>query len=390
VNVYSRKERAMYLIRLFLFTFVLILFSCASKTIKNSESVNNEQDCSLEDIQQNRTVAKIGNMCSELFEQRNGIGKFDPREKIVDEFAPGAVTDGFWKIVGQLALNSNSKIVIDSHGFTLTQVSAGGTRISASYIYDAPSNNFLVESIKYSKSGITKDIALNNGREYSEADLNNQIRSKVTDLDSDAQFNKAIPYKVYEKVRDELTNLNLFTTHELLKISKMDRNSRLTKYSAILNARKLKVFLTKTLLEDFLYKPLRGFVISVLSIYLISSQLDVGKHLGLTKEDVPTWVAPSIVNMTTHQSAAAQKEAIVLMKLINSNKSKEPKEEGFAKVKSNPVKINETDFYTIKKNNKDGRTYFILTHENENGNLDVFFQEINPAQFKNLAQSAIK
>lgn len=374
-------------LRLFLLT--LIMFSCASKKVQSPDSVHLHEECVVEEGQQQRAISALSKRCSDLFQQQKGIDLFDPAEKIVDEFAPGAITESFWKLVGQLALNSNSKILLETDRFSLTQVSTQGTKVNVTYIYDPPSNQFVVETIKYTKNGTATDLTLNTSGEYTEAELNALIRSKVPDLDPAANFKKAVSYKVYEKVKHELNNLNLFTTHELLKISKMDRQGRLTKYSAILHARKLKNYLTEALLQDFLYKPVRAFVISIASIYLITSQVNVAQQLGLAKEEVPAWVAPSVVNMTARQDTAAQKEAVLLMKLINANKSKQPREEDFKKIKAKPIKINETDFYTVKKG-KNGKTYFILTHENENGSLDVFFQEIDPLKFQNLARTAIK
>lgn len=370
-------------------TFVS-LFGCATKPVAVSDSTKIEiGECISEDSTGVRTISS-SSMCVDLFKSKERKIKLEATEIIVDELAPGSITEGFWKLVEQLSLNSNSKISLDSNGFVLSQVTVEGTRISVNYSYDPISNYFVISHFQYVKNGVKKEIPLADKQDISEGELNQYILSQIGSGDRKIKFDKSVPYKVYEKVRDQLPNLNLFSTYELFKISKMDHQARIAKYNAILNTRKFKLFITKTLLEDFVYKPLKGFVISVLSIYLISSQLDIGKHLGITKEEVPTWVAPSIVSLASQQNPAVQKEAILLMKLINSNSSKEPREKDLANVKADTVKINETDFYMIKKNAKDGRTYFILTHENENGNLDVFFQEINPQQFKNMANSSIK
>lgn len=380
----------MFFRTVFLVSLTLFLFSCATQSVTAPVAMIEENGCVAEMLDQKRTIS--AQSCSDLFkvEKIKTQTKLDKTIDIVKDLSPAMITEAYWDVVRQLSANANSKIKLDSDKFYLTEITNDGTRIQATYNYDSVTNQFFIVKLQYGKNGQSTDIPLANLHFFKDSELNNHIRDKINSTDTKINIKQHISYEVFEKVKDDLNNLNLFSTHELLEISKLDHKKRIAKYNFMLNVRRIKNFLTNTLLDDFVYKPARGFVISVLSIYLISSHFDVGKHLGLTKEDVPVWVAPSIVNMTAHQNKSVQKEAVVLMKLINSKSGEEAPKKALEQVKADTIKINETDFYMVKTNKSDGKTYFVLTHENEGGNLDVFFQEIDPDRFPAITASAVK
>lgn len=370
--------------------FFLILSGCASLSPAPVVTTSSQEQACFS-AQQSREISSL--KCSDLLS--SSTEKITGKTiEMVKDLTPGIIAEEFWSVVKQLSLNSNSKIELSSDKINLTQtLNSNQTSIHATYSYDPIRNEFVIESVSTKDHGVTTEIPIRLKEIKTDADLNDQINSQFSQTQAPVQFKRKISYVVYEKIKNELHNFDFFTTHELYKISLLDHKNRVAKYNFMLNTRKIKKYIANTILEDMVYSPLRTFVISVVSLYAISSQVDVKKMIGLnTDAVVPEWVAPSVVNMTEGQSVDFQKETVRLMKIINTTESeKTAPEKDLSKTKADTVKINETDFYMIKtvKNKDVEKTYFILTHEKENGSMDVFYQQIDPTRFPHLVESSL-
>lgn len=371
--------------------FLLILINgCASTNTIRSDAMDLQNTNCFEASKNSREISSL--KCVDLFSsEKNKMT--EKTIEIVKDLTPGVIAEEFWSLVKNLSLNSNSKIDISSDKIELTEVLDNkNDKIYTTYVYNSVRNEFVAESVTILEHGTTKVIDVIQSEVKTDSDFDFLIQSSISQQSKKIKLKKSISYALYEKIKNELHNFDFFTSHELYKISLLEPKSRVAKYNFILNSRKIKKYIANTILEDFIYSPLRTFVVSVVSIYAISNHFDVKQMIGKSDEKVPEWVAPSIVNMSQGKNADFNNETVRLMKIINTTENeKAAPDNELSKKAADTIKINETDFYMIKsiKEKDNQKTYFILTHEKENGSMDVFYQQIDPNRFPQLIESSV-
>lgn len=391
--------------RLFFISFLaLIILGCATtqtitqptenlpvNTLCNNEANRNPATYSCSDLFQSKIHVKIVNDHSE--ENTNKIKA--TTVTLIEEVLPQSTNEAFWKLVEQLAQNSDSTIAssISTGQVTLTQAINSNLKLHNIYIYNTPTNEFILNRIEYTiKNQSTKlltDEPLNN-----KLDLKPDLLLNIPEFnDKSANYNvnisASIPYKIYEKVKKESKKLELFTTHELYNLSKLEPKKRIAKYNSLLMGRKIRNFITEDFFNELIKKPIRTVVISVLSIVVLS-HTDFLNNVVSVKSETPEWVAPSIVKMAGRYPARTQSEIVLLMKTIEAM-NKEKRVDFFKNEidrKKSAVKIDEVDQFTIHHDSVNKKTYFMLTHEAENGTIQVYSVEIDANRFPQLIKQA--
>lgn len=318
--------------------------------------------------------------------------KIEPQKIVkesVEKIAPGVVSERFWNIVRGLSLNSDAKISLYSSGFTLNYMLDEGTQLNFNYAYNTVKNEFILTNISITEEGKSSKSLLDNFSELNEDQLTKSLKAEYKIDDSKFVVNKNISFDDFEKVKDAIPELNLFTAHELYKISQLDHYKRVLKYKTIVNSRKLKSYFVGSVLKEYLYQPVSTFVVSAAMLYVAVHFSSFGEYVGIKNHVVPEWVAPSVVSMSVLHPRPVQEEMVLLMKTINNQGTSDAPKKELNEKPSKIIKINETDFYTVKHSDKLKKTYFIITHENDKGQLEVFYHEIDAERFPNLVKYAI-
>jgi len=326
--------------------------------------------------------------CDRLFDQnkrgsRDAISSFS----LVADFLPASLTDSFWDTVAQISENNNSKINLNSSEMILTKNFENKLKIQSTYVYDMKTNSFIINKIEYSTDHQGKILLSSNPINPETGRLAENLFLHLFNEDLDIKSNKLniaeqIPYSVYKKINNEISDLNQFTTFELSQLSKMDSKLRSIKYLAVAKSRRIKNYIVKNMIEDFLYKPVKTILISVFSFTLITSQTNFLDHIVSVKKDfTPPWVAPSIVKMAAQYPTSVQAELVSLMKNINAVNVN-------LKTASSPnektIRIDESDQFSFHYDSKNHKTYFFVTHELDSGSLDAYAIEIQPQRYPAL------
>lgn len=358
---------------IFLF-FLLITVGCSSGSLK-------------------RCPSSMGASCEELFKNQvkseNSKDDLIAQFKLVSEFLPASLTDAFWDTVIQLSENNNSRVSVSSSEIILTKNLENKLKIHSTYGYDTASNSFLINKIEYSTVRQGKQLLsnqpLNNETHKLSDDLFVDLFNEHLDIKSKSvQISERIPYDVYKKISNEILDLNEFTAFELNQIAKMDSKSRSLKYIALAKSRRIKNYIFKNMMEDFLYKPTKTILISIFSFALITSQTEFLDHvLHIKKDTTPAWVAPSIVKMAVRYPSEVQTELVSLMKQINAVTSRS-KVTLTPELNQKSIVIDESDKFSFQQNPKNNKTYFFVTHELENGQLEVYALEIQASRYPHL------
>ncbi|MES2801316.1 MAG: hypothetical protein V4654_02390 [Bdellovibrionota bacterium] len=382
----------------FIFILFLIIISTSCATKKLSSEVT-QIDCHAE-----RSIA--ADSCADLFNARARVQIIENQDsqrdrhalltttvRLFDQVAPKSIGEAFWKVVEQLAQNDDTQININTNQLVLTQKVTENLKIHSIYAYDSESNVFVLKKIDYTEknraSRTLTDEPLYNQK------IRDDLYIKINEIvdgyvDRNIAIASSIPNDVFKKLYGEQKHLQLFTTHELLKLSRLPLKERIAKYNFLLTGRRIRKFIVEDFMQSVIKTPLKTAIISVMSVAILSN-LDALPNFKLIsiKEETPAWVAPSVVKMAGRYSKAEQSEIIYLMKMINQNdrKSLELLEKDM-QIKKSFVNIDMVDQFTIQHDTLNSNTYFILHHENEAGKLEIFALQINPDRFPNLARRA--
>lgn len=385
-----------------IFIFSLTLVACSTNS-KNDQS-NKNSNCVAE-TPLSRTTASAGK-CEDLFKSkiqvhiveddqpindRNNI--HEATIKFMDEVMPKSIDETFWKVIEQMSRVEDTKLRLDSDKLFLTRKINDHLNLHTTYVYNSASNNFVLKKIEYTEQN-KNTMLLSSEPLYKDS---NQVKPDLaltlSELASGTKDQTIgipgyISHAVYKKIEAESANLALFTTHELLKISQLTGKTRLAKYQFLLAGRKVRNFLVRDFMQELISKPIKTIVISVASITVLS-HTDFLKKIVSIKNETPDWVAPSVVKMAGRYPESTQVEIVHLMKEINNNEKESIKI--FAKdfeTKKKLINIDDVDQFTIQTDPKHKKTYFVLSHEHQNGTVDMYSVEIDPARYPQLAQQA--
>lgn len=387
------------------FIYILVcLFTLTACTTQNVKpDVAADASCTTENTE-TRSVAAL--TCEDLFKSKvkinvienheEGDAKKDVKEmtfELMNEVMPKSTDESFWKIVEQMSRNEDTKIKLESNRMILTKKIDDNLKIHSTYVYDPASDNFVLKRIDYTeRNRSTKELSsepLRKGSNNLKPDLILKISELVTGPhDRTVGIPAYISHAVYQKVEGELKNLNLFTTHELLKLSQLPLKTRLAKYQFLLAGRKIRNFMVNDFMEELIKRPVKMVVISVLSVAVLS-HTDFLKNIVSIKNETPEWVAPSVVKMAGRYPEGTHVEIVRLMKEINNNNKESIKIlEKDIKAEKQLVNIDDVDRFTIQADKANKKTYFVMSHENQNGTMDMYSFEIDPAKYPQLAKRA--
>lgn len=350
-----------------------------------------------------RTIA-AANKCEDLFKPRIQLHvvENDPSKKekkavheatleLMTEVMPKSINDTFWKVIEQMSRNEDTKIKLDSDKMVLTKQVNTNLNLHSTYVYEPNTNVFVLRKIEYTEKNRNTELLSSEPLHKKSGKLNEDLSLKISELasgkhDRTIGIPAYIPHNIHKKIESEMKNLSLFTTHELLKISQLSPKNRMAKYQFMLAGRKIRKFIVNDFMEELIKKPIKTIVISVASITILS-HTDFIKNIVSIKQETPEWVAPSVVKMAGRYPASTQAEIVHLMKEINNNDKESIKilEKDF-ETKSKLVNIDDVDQFTIQADTKNDKTYFVMSHENQNGSMDIYSVEINPVKYPELAK----
>lgn len=386
------------------FIYILVcLFALTACTTQNVKPDAADTNCVTEKTE-TRAIAAV--RCQDLFKPKVQVRVIENTEpttekngvkeitfELMNEVMPKSTDETFWKVVEQMSRNEDTKIKLESNKIVLTKKIDDNLKIHSTYVYDPASDNFVLKRIDYTeKNRSTKELS----SEPLYKDSNNlkpDLSIKISELATDKKDRTVgvpgyISHAVYSKIEGELKNLNLFTTHELLKLSQLPHKTRVAKYQFLLNSRKVKNFMVNDFMEELIKRPVKMVVISVLSVVVLS-HTDFLKNIVSVKNETPEWVAPSVVKMAGRYPESTQVEIVRLMKEINNNNKESIKIlEKDIKAEKQLVNIDDVDRFTIQADKKNDKTYFVMSHENQNGTMDMYSFEIDPAKYPELAKRA--
>lgn len=393
-----------------IFYFTVLIQSCVTykNTTLNNSLGNHTDRCSnisnrhpnsaisCDDVLKKLTNETEKNQFTDQFTNQLADQFGDARKKITSklklatELLPSSLRDSFWDTVVQLSDNNDSKIKLLSHKIILTKKLNESIKIHSTYEYNTDSNSFNISKIEYSKPGKKPKLISDSPLNSETGQLKENIFLEINDpdlLNNTIQITEKVNYDVYEKILDEMDNLNLFTSFELTQLYKLKPAVRTLKYAAIATSRKIKGRLIDNIIKDYLIAPIRTLTISVVSLFAYAHS-DLIKSTLETSHETPVWVAPTVVKMATRYPESVQPELISLMKVIsNQSKSESLNEKTKSElIKKSPknLKIDETDQFSIRYDLKNKKTYFFVTHEKETGQVEVYSTEINSSQYPQL------
>jgi hypothetical protein len=338
-------------------------------------------------------------MCENLFDQKSANVKTYIEEatkkivshlKFTSELLPASTTEAFWDTVVQLADNNDSKIQIESNKLVLTKDYSNNFKIHSTYSYDSPSNSFIISKLEYSTSEMKKQLITNSPIDP----VTNKFKSNlfvdiesVTAMSGSISLADRIDYKVFEKIENEKSHLDLFTSYELKKLYNLPPATRSLKYNSLSRARALRKFFTSNILNDYLYTPVKFIAVSIVSVFIIS-HVDFVKNIVSTSNQTPNWVAPSVVKMAIVYPKQVQPELVSLIKRIEYQEKSEnadaEKVQKLSQKNADLVQIDEADQFSIEVEPRTKKTYFFVSHQKESGTIDIYATEINPTQYPNL------
>lgn len=308
---------------------------------------------------------------------------------LIDDVLPKSTNEFFWKIVEQTAQNGDTKINLSTDKMNLTQKINNDFKIHSTYNYDPERNEFVLKKIEYTeKDHDTKTLSTEPLYDNSTL-LKSNLSLKIEEFnDSKEIYNifvlSSIPYDAYIKFKNEIKNLSFFTTYELLKLSKFTPKIRLAKYQTMLAGRKIKKFIINDFMEELIKAPIKMAVISVFSVVAMT-HADFLKNIVSVKQVTPAWVAPSIVKMAGRYPTETQSEIVLLMKTVNKNTEEIKFFKTELEVEKKLVNIDDIDQFTFQRDSVHEKTYFMMSHENQEGNTDIYSLEIDPVRFPHLA-----
>lgn len=378
-----------------------IFVSCATHEPKVASDQG--ESCQPSETQA-RTIAAAGK-CEDLFKPRiqlhvveNETSKKDKKVheatlELMTEVMPKSINDTFWKVVEQMSRNEDTKIKLDSSKMVLTKQINANLNIHSTYVYEPTTDVFVLKKIEYTEKNRNTQLLTSEPLHKESGKIREDLSLKLSELasgkhDRTIGIPAFIPHEVHSRIEGEMKNLNLFTTHELLKISQLSPKNRMAKYQFMLASRKVKNFIVNDFMQELISKPIKTVVISVMSIAILS-HTDFLKNVVSIKQETPEWVAPSVVKMAGRYPEGTQVEIVRLMKDINSHSKDGVKifEKDF-EAKKKFVNIDDVDQFTIQADPVNQKTYFVLSHENQNGSMDIYSVEIDPAKYPQLSKRA--
>jgi predicted transcriptional regulator with HTH domain len=381
----------------FLNILMCSLFLVACATNKELASTN-------ENLVQTRSIAVAGK-CEDLFNSKlqlhivnNNTLKKDKKAvhevtfELVNEVMPKSINDTFWKVVEQLARNEDTKIRLNTNSMTLTKPVNENLQLHSTYMYDPNTDIFILKKIEYTEKN-RNTVLVSSEPLYKESQkLREDLAIQLSELSLGSQDQVIgipgyISHTIYKKIESEMKNLNLFTTHELLKISQLSPKTRMARYQFLLASRKTKNFIVQDFMVELIKKPIKAIVISVMSIAILS-HTEFLKNIVSIKNETPEWVAPSVVKMAGRYAESTQGELVHLMKDINNNKNAVKIFEKNFEAKKKLVNIDDVDQFTVQIDPIHHKTYFVMNHENQNGTMDIYSVEIDPTKYPELLKQA--
>jgi hypothetical protein len=375
-----------HLFKILICSFIFV--SCA--TYETKVVSDQGESCQPSEMQQDRTVAAAGK-CEDLFKPR--IQLHEATLELITEVMPKSINDTFWKVVEQMSRNEDTKIKLETDKMVLTKQVNTNLKIHSTYVYEPTTDVFVLKKIEYTEKNRNTELLTSEPLHKESGQIRKDLSLKLSELaagkhDRTIGIPGFIPHQVYKRVASEMNNLNLFTTHELLKISQLSPQNRMAKYQFMLGSRKVKSFIINDFMQELISKPIKTVVISVMSIAILS-HTDFLKNVVSIKQETPEWVAPSVVKMAGRYPDSTQVEIVRLMKDINSQSKEGVKifEKDF-EAKKKFVNIDDVDQFTIQADPINQKTYFVLSHENQNGSMDIYSAEIDPAKYPQLSKRA--
>jgi hypothetical protein len=344
------------------------------------------------------------NKCEDLFKPKiqlhvidNDLSKKEKKAvheatlELMTEVLPKSINDTFWKVIEQMSRNEDTKIKLDSNKMVLTKRINANLNLHSTYMYEPNTNVFVLRKIEYTEKNRDTQLLTSEPLNKQSGKINEDLSLQISELAAGNQDRTIgvlahIPHSIYKKIQNEMKNLDLFTTHELLKISQLSPKNRMAKYQFMIAGRKIRNFIVRDFMEELIKKPIKTIVISVASITILS-HTDFIKNIVSIKQETPEWVAPSVVKMAGRYPDSTQAEIVHLMKAINNSEKQTVKilEKDF-EAKNKLVNIDDVDQFTIQADPVNNKTYFVMSHENQNGRMDIYSVEIDPSQYPQLSK----